>query len=366
MLTQRPNVSAPSLLLLAALLATSWTPARAQSWQEDPFAAGEKGFGDSGEDKQPDPAEGFLLRVHEVVNYPDGNGDVLAFVFRDGLTVLFNMTPSGKLTVFRAHARPTDLAELNHELSRLQIGTQKADCDLPWTLAPEFDLPAGATGRSGVLSWFGNRNRSNHLRFGYSEVADNFGSVCGDDLTSLSLHISSLIQRPLDPPVTPPQLHRADDEVLYVVQNSFQEDPDCGDDGFIDDYFVFRDGLVLRNAQAYSGGYGMLRGQATENALQEFNAALAVNRVGFQGGECKVWFFQPFTIGGGCGDYTWQSGATWYGAKNRRSTLHGSEASVRRCTFEQHEVAGAVTQFLRNTGAQDRTHHVTGYLPATP
>ncbi len=363
MLTHRPNIFVSSLLLLAVLLATGVAPATAQSWQDDLSGAGAKDFGDPDEDKQPDPAEGFLLRVHETVTYPNGVGEVLAFVFRDGLTVLFNTTPSGKLSVFRAHARPTDLADLHRELRRVQIGMQLADCDLPWTLAPAFDLPHGATGRSGVLSWFGNRSRSNHLRFGYSDVADNFGNICSDDLTSLSLRVSGLIQRPLDPPVTPPQLNRADDEVLYLVQNSFQEDPVCGDDGFIDDYLVFRDGLVIRNAQAYSGGYGLMRGQATGTALRELNTALTTNRVGFQGGECKVWFFQPFTVSGGCGDYTWQSGATWYGAKNRRSTLYGSQASVRRCTFEQKEIAGAVTQLLRNTGAQDRTHHVTGYLP---
>lgn len=305
-----------------------------------------------------------LVRVHERVIYPDGVGDVLAHVYRDGLIVLFNTTPDGLLSVFRAN--PEFIVEpIQTLLAEAQIATQGGRCDVAEGIGTEIDLAPGATGRSATFSWFGLRdNRSNHLLIGDSTVADNFGTPCSQELTDALLAVQGSILQTFKPGnVSPPITLRADDQVLYVVRNSLQEDIDCGDASLVDDSFVFRDGLVVRDGYTSNGELILERGQATPMARHSFSQALTRNRVGFQAGECKASFFQPFSVDGACIDYSFQTGATWYGQGQRRATLFATDGTEASCTFAQAEIAGAVTEFLRNTSAQPQTQRVSGHLP---
>ncbi len=356
-MSTRRLLSSLTALLTTTLLLTPTSDARATSLAPTPAVT------PTVADAAPQ-GERLLLRLHEVRAYPEGTGEALAAVFRDGLVVLFNTAPDGTLTIFRHDLGPGGLAFLHQELAATRVATLEGACDVFASIAPGIDLPSDEIGQWGTFSWFGLKgNRSNHMVLGNANVTDNFGTRCSDEVLDITHTAWNFVRGLFAPPITPPVIQRADDQFLYVVHNTLQEDTDCGDGGFVDDAFIFRDGLVIRDARNSDGRFIFERGQATETARRELNLAFAGNRVGFQAGQCKTSFFQPFSVEGGCTDYSWQSGGTWFGAGERRATLFSTDMTEDLCVYEQDEIAGAVTQFVRNTGAQPQTQRVTGQLP---
>jgi hypothetical protein len=311
------------------------------------------------------PADGdFLLYVRDFQRYP-GAGTVFDeyYLFRDGEGVFHRTEEHGAETILRIPASAAQLAALNQILIEQRVGQQSGYCGLEGVLLP---LPVGEeapTQRDTLITWFGRGERLRHLPVGLVPgTPEPAIEPCTPEVAAITEGLYAYLQAAVTAAVERGERDRGL-QLLFHVHNAMQEDVDCGEGGFEDSLFLFRDGFFLRRFEDLDRTFQVVRSQGLVEALEVLRRELAEHQVGVNGGFCRLSFFTPFFVDGGCLDFTWQSLGTWFGRRGRQAEYFGSDESNQACTFPQQQVQRAVNDYVRNTLGQSSRHEVGGRLP---
>ncbi len=315
------------------------------------------------------PADGdFLLTVRDLQRYPV-EGEFLdeVFLFRDGEMVFSRVGPGGDDLTLRTQASAAQLLALNTILVEKRVGQQSGYCAVRGVALPLRPGGAPPVERDAVITWFGRGERLRHLPVNLAAASDPDASLepCAPEVTKITEGLfgllETLVQEALLREEAPVGLR-----LLFSIHNAMQEDVRCGEGGFHDAMFLFRDGFFLRRIEDVDGNFQMVRSLATGEALGLLRQALVQQQVGIHGGFCRLAFFTPFLVDGGCLDFTWQSLGTWHGRRERRAEYFGSNEISQMCSAPQQQVQRSVNDYVRNTLGQFSRHEVEGRYPLSP
>jgi hypothetical protein len=318
------------------------------------------------------PADGdFLLTVRDLQRYPV-EGEILdeVFLFRDGEMVFSRVGPDGADLTLRTQASAAQLSALNTILVEKRVGQQSGYCAVRGVAVP---LPPGdalPVERDVVITWFGRGERLRHLPVNLAAPAapddpDATLEPCAPAVNRITEDLFGLLET-LVQEATLRQGGPLGLRLLFNIHNAMQEDVRCGEGGFHDAMFLFRDGFFLRRIEDLDGNFQLVRSQATDEALGLLRQALAQQRVGVHGGVCRLAFITPFLVDGGCLKFTWQSLGTWHGRGERRAEYFGSSEISQMCSAPQQQVQRSVNDYVRNTLGQFSRHEVAGRYPVSP
>lgn len=315
------------------------------------------------------PADGnFLVAVRDLQRYPV-EGEVLdeVFLFRDGEMVFSRVGPDGADLTLRTRASAAQLSALNSILVEKRVGQQSGYCAVRGVAVPLSPGDGPPVERDVVITWFGRGERSRHLPVNLAAPLDPDGTLepCALEVNSITEGLFGLLETLVQEAVLR-QGEPVGLRLLFSIHNAMQEDVRCGDGGFDDAMFLFRDGFFLRRIEDLDGNFQLVRSQATGEALELLRQALAQQQVGVHGGFCRLSFFTPFLVDGGCLDFTWQSLGTWHGRGERRAEYFGSNEISEMCSASQQQVQRSVNDYVRNTLAQFSRHEIDGRYPVSP
>ncbi len=308
-----------------------------------------------------------VLRFHDVRELGGGGSivDELS-IFRDGLTVLRSLGAGGEVRVVRGQAREEQITRLRGILAEERVDLLSGRCNLAGLQTLD---PSGAplAGRQTLLSWFGvEGRRARHLEIGHDTASESgpFDEACSVSLARVAQETLAYTEEVFaGPDVTESPDMNYPSSLLFEIHSDFSSDPDCDPYEFSDTFLMFRDGLLLRSFQGTDGGFRFSRGILNGEGHQRLVQLLVEEGVSQLRGNCRTWFFLPFTIDGACTDYDWRSAATWYGRQGRRSTLAGHEELTRVCSGGQLRIRTQLVVLMLNTISNASSHTVFGRLP---
>lgn len=310
-----------------------------------------QGFPASADDKLPAP----LLRILEQ-RFEHGRqvASDEVIVLRDGVVVTRRAGADGGEQILRGQAREDEIAELATVLAEQRVGVQTARCrigDLPAALPA---TPARGERRT-LISWFGRGGRDRHLEI--SSSADRFGDACHDALRTLALRTLEFSRGVHRAERAEPPLERS---LLFALDSSMRTHPECTPYAFVERTYLFRDGMVLRLIEDSRDEYLIERAEVEAETMAALRQTLLEQRVGFQGGACRIWFFLPFVLEERCIEPDWASTATWHGRGSRRSVLRGHRHLSRTCSREQAGIRQALLGALIEAVGDPSAARVTG------
>ncbi|MCH9648491.1 MAG: hypothetical protein K0U98_09645 [Deltaproteobacteria bacterium] len=310
-----------------------------------------------------------VLRFYDSVSL-DGGGTVAdeVMIFRDGLTILRRTGSDFDPIVARGQASLEDISMLKQVLVEERVDRLMGGCEL--TGLPSVQPIEGAVAsREILLSWFGVAGRrARHMEIDHvpSEEPGPADEACSDGLArvaSVAVTFSEQVLSQPDATFGPDMNYPR--SLLYEIDNQFVSDPDCELYTFSDTFLLFRDGLLLRRFKGSDGSFEFTRGIAQRDVRDLLIQALA-DEIQDLRGICRTWFFIPFTVDGACVDYSWNSGATWFGRQGRMTTLQGNEGISRECSDGQLRVRTQLVILLVNTLANPSNDTVSGFFTGAP
>ena len=312
------------------------------------------------------PAGGdFLLHARDVQRYTlEGALFDEVFLFRDGEAIFHRVFEDGSDLTLRAQASAEQLSAFKTILVEKRVGQQSGYCALRGVAVPLLPGSASPVERDTVITWFGRGKRLRHLPINLAAPSnpDEVFEPCVAEVATITEGLFDLLETLVQEAILRDDT-RQDLLLLFSVHNAMQEDVRCGEGGFQDAMFLFRDGFFLRRIEALDRNFLLVRSQATNDALELLRQALAQQRVGVNGGVCRLSFFSPFLVDGGCLEFTWQSLGTWHGRRERRAEYFGSGEVSLMCSASQQQVQRSVNDYVRNTLGQFSRHEVEGRYP---
>jgi hypothetical protein len=311
------------------------------------------------------PSDGdFLLYLRDIQHYEDGIFLDEGFVFRDGEVVFKRVGEDGTDRTLRARANEAAMAALNQVLIEHKVGQQTGDCAVASVAVP---LPPGGRTlieRRALLTWFGRGDRHRHLPLRLAGTAET-PPPCSQDVTMIADGVFPWLQERLEEAASAGPSGAAG-SLLFGIHSAMQEDVACGEGGFEDTMLLFRDGLLVRRIEDQERNFQLIRSQGTESSLHQLWSSFVAKEVGRNGATCRLSFFTPFLIDGGCLGFTWQSSGVWHGRQGRRAVYFGSDQVEVPCQPAQQQIQRSVNDYVRNTLGQPARHVVEGRFPLMP
>jgi hypothetical protein len=287
-------------------------------------------------------------------------------LFRDGLVLFVANKEDGSSRTVRAQVGDVALESLKALLVDEHVDTQTGYCDVTG-VGGALEGSQTVSSRQTLLTWYGIRGkRVRHLPIGHGEsTVGQFGEPCS---AGLSLILSQTLAA-AEASLTGPTATTSPDEnypssLLFEVRNSLNEDPDCGDGGFVDDFHIFRDGLLIRRFLNAEGQYVISRAAVPALLRRQMNETLTQEQIASLRGACRTWFFVPFVVDGGCLDYAWESSAEWNGRGGRRGLVAGNDGVDATCSTGRSRIRNQLMTMILNALSFVTVETVDGRLPA--
>ena len=286
-------------------------------------------------------------------------------VFRDGLLLFVSNRDDGGSRSVRAQASEASLESLKSILVDDRVDRLAGWCDVSG-VGGVLEGSEIVRVRRSLLTWYGVRSRRvRHLPIGHVEsTAGQFGEPCSGSLLRVLRASLAVFQDGL----TGPTATASPDEnyptsLLFEIRNALEEDPSCGDGGFVDDFHLFRDGLLVRRFRNAEGHYLISRAAVPSKLRRRLNATLTREQIGSLRGSCRTWFFIPFVVDGGCLDYAWESSAEWNGRNGRRGLVAGNDGAEATCPDSKARIRNQLMTTILNALSFVTVETVEGRVP---
>lgn len=313
----------------------------------------------------------LLVRIWQSSSIvPPDTGPITAYdevlLFRDGLVLLLSEGNGGQSRTVRAEIGDDALDAFKAALIDGGVGDLEGRCDVSG-VGGVGTTDVGAGDRETLMTWYGTQGRrSRHLPIGHTESSTGtFGETCPDVLRSLLVQALSISGSALaGPSATDSPDENYPLSLLFDTKSTFVNDPDCGaGGGFVEDFVLFRDGLLVRTYEDSDGNYRISRAFVPGSVRRTLQTALVEEEISDLQTGCKTWFFLPFIVEGQCLDYSWDSGAVWLGRQGRRGRIFGNETIDLACNESQARVRGQLMVSVLNALSFASVQSVEGIIP---